>query len=312
MCVVREQLGYVVESDLDLILVLDAHTGGPMIRLLAERAGLKLGSDVRAARSTLRCGGTRETDVEVTWAGGALLIEDKVDAAFTPGQPESYRVEVTARCTPGSGETVRSVLVCPGRRRAHYELECGDFFDAIVTCEELVAVAEAEGDRFGEAAAMVMRAAASPKPGRPTSPVDVERSEWGDEYRRVVGELLAGQAVLRLGPNSLRTATAEWMYFPSARIDPEAVWSFGHWLPGGEVRMDLMVAEAPTGLPEGAVVVQKPTMWWVHLPVPSITFERSASDQRDAIEAAVRAVLALRAWAADAGLRPRPRPGQAQ
>ena len=301
----REQLGYVVESDLDLMLALDAHTGGPMTRLLADRTGLELGPDVRAARSTLRCGGSRETDVEVTWSGGALLIEDKVDAGFTPGQPESYRVEVTARCAVGSGETVRSVLVCPGRRRAHYELECGDFFDAIVTCEELAAVAQAEGDRFGRAAAMVMLAAASPKAARPGSPVDVERSEWGDEYRLVVGELLSGGGVLRLGPGSLRTATAEWMYFPSAGIDPEPVWSFGHWLTGGEVRMDLMVEDEPTGLPEGATVLRKPTMWWVRIPVPGITFDRSASDQRDAIEAALRAALTLRTWAAGAGLRSR-------
>ncbi len=77
----REELGYIVETDLDLMLVLDAHTGGPMTRLLAERTGLELGSDVRAARSTLRCGGTRETDVEVTWTGAALLIEDKVGSS---------------------------------------------------------------------------------------------------------------------------------------------------------------------------------------------------------------------------------------
>lgn len=80
----RQELGYVLECDLDLILMLDARTGGPLTRHLAKRAGVDLG-DATAARSTLRCAGTRETDVEISWPEGALLIEDKIDAAFTPG-----------------------------------------------------------------------------------------------------------------------------------------------------------------------------------------------------------------------------------
>src|SRR4051794_26462507 len=101
--------------------MLDARTSGPLVRYIADRAGVVLGGDIRATRSTLRCSGTRETDVEVSWAGGALLIEDKVDAAFTPGQPESYLVEVDAR--RAAGDDVASVLICPSRRRAAYELE---------------------------------------------------------------------------------------------------------------------------------------------------------------------------------------------
>lgn len=46
------------------------------------------------------------------------------------------------------------------------ELECGDSFDAIVTCEELAAAAEQDGDRFSLAASMVLRAAAEPRPTR--------------------------------------------------------------------------------------------------------------------------------------------------
>lgn len=300
----REELGYVLECDLDLILMLDARTGGPLVRFIAERAGLMPSGDITASRSTLRYAGTRETDVEVSWQGGTLLIEDKVDAAFTPGQPESYRVEVEAL---RDKKAIAAVLVCPARRRTHYEVEAGDSFDCIVTCEELADVAEADGDRFSRAAAMLLRAAAEPRPTRPSSPVDVARSEWGDGYRRVVANLLSPDDVLPLGPGSLRTATADWMYFPAAGIDPEAVWSFGHWLPGGEVRMDLMVEDEPTGLPEGAVSIQKPTMWWISTRVPPVTFDQPAEEQREAISEAVAAALALRRWAASAGLRPKQR-----
>lgn len=300
----REELGYVLECDLDLMLMLDARTGGPLARYLAKRAGVSLG-EITAARSTLRCAGSRETDVEISWPGGALLVEDKIDAAFTPGQPESYRTEVDAR--RAAGEDVASVLVCPRRRRALYELEAGDSFTCVVDIEDLVKVAEDDGDRFSLAARMVLLAAAEPRPTRPTTPVDLARSDWGDGYRRVVGSLLTPDDRLPLGPGSLRTATADWMYFPVAGIDPEGVWSFGHWIPGGEVRMDLMVEDEPAGLPRGAVSVAKPSMWWVNVKVTPVTFVRSAEEQRDAIAEAVAAALALRRWVAAAGLRPKSR-----
>ena len=214
---IRDELGYILECDLDLILMLDARTGGPLTRYIAQQTGVTLG-DALAARSTLRCAGTRETDVEISWDGGALLIEDKIDAAFTSGQPESYRTEVDAR--RAGGEDVRSVLVCPKRRRTQYELEAGGSFDCIVEIEELIGEAKADGDRFSQAAVMVLRAAAEPRPTRPTTPFDVARSEWADRYRRVVASLLTSSDRLSLGPGSLRTATADWMYFPAAASTP--------------------------------------------------------------------------------------------
>lgn len=302
----REELGYVVESDLDLVLMLEARTGGPMTRYLAERAGVTLGSPVSAMRSTHRCSDSRETDVEVSWPGGVLLIEDKIDAAFMSGQPESYRVEVDAQCS--REKTVRSVLVCPARRREHYELEAGDSFSVIVTCEELAKVAQTACDRFGDGAAMVLLAAAEPRPTRPRAPLDVVRSEWGDGYRRLFADLFPPSEHLRTGPGGLRTATAEWMIFHDSRLDPEAVRSFGHWVAGGELRMELMVEDPPSNLPTRASAMAKPVTWWVTLPVTPMTFDRSASQQRSAVEEIVREVVALRDWALDAELRPRRRP----
>lgn len=242
----------------------------------------------------------------MSWEGGALLIEDKIDAAFTPGQPESYRVEVDTR--RDAGQDVASVLVCPGRRRVHYEIQAGKSFDCIVDIEELIKVAKADDDRFSRAAVMVLQAAADPRPTPPTAPVDVVRSEWGDGYRLVVASILGPTDRLLLGPGSLRTATAEWMFFPAAGIDPKGVWSFAHWLPGGEVRMELMVEDEPVGLPDSAAATAKPTMWWVAIQVTPVTFDQPAEDQRHAITEAVAAALSLRRWAASAGLRPKKPP----
>lgn len=302
----RARLGYVAEADLDLILVLDAWSQGPLTAHLARRAEVRLGSDVTACRSTLRCAGTRETDVEISWDGGALLVEDKIDAEFTPGQPLSYATEVKER--RAAGEDVRAVLVCPARRRPYLELEAAGAFDAIVTCEELAEVAEAAGGA-GVGSAMVLRAAAEAKPTRPVTAVDLVRSEWGDGYRRVVAELVPAGVQLSPGEGSLRTATAEWMWFRSAGVDPKGVWGLGHWIPGGMVRIDLMVLDEPSNIPGIATLVRKPTMYLLEVGVPALTFERPAGEQRDEVAEAVRALLELRRWAGAARLRPRPDPG---
>lgn len=122
------------ESDIDLILVLDAHRRGPLLEHLLREVGLSTNGEVRATRSALRNGGTRETDVEVCWNGGALLIEDKVDSSFTPGQPQSYVDEVRLRAS--NGERAAAILVCPARSLARYRAGGGNAF-TYVTCEVL-------------------------------------------------------------------------------------------------------------------------------------------------------------------------------
>lgn len=216
------------------------------------------GSPLRAARSTLRCAGTRETDVEISWPGGALLIENKIDAEFTEDQPGSYKVEVDARCA--GKETMRSILVCPERRLPRLEAEADGAFSVIVTCEDLAGVAEAAGTE-GAGAAIVLRAAAEAKPIRPVTPIDQIRSDWGDGYRQVFAEVAPSGAGVRPGPGGLRTATAEWMSFQYDDLDAAAVWSLAHWIPGGLLRMELMILDEPDGVPEGAILVRKPTRY---------------------------------------------------
>lgn len=175
-----QKLGYVDESDLDLVLVLDAHRRGPLVQHLLDRASLTPTGELRPTRSALRNSGTRETDVEICWDGGALLIEDKLDSSFTPGQPQSYAEEVADRAT--RAEQVAAVLVCPGRSLERYRARGGDAF-IYVTCEELAERAEQEGDSLSLAAALVLRAAAELPPGPVTDPL---AAVWGEGYQAVV------------------------------------------------------------------------------------------------------------------------------
>lgn len=81
---------------------------------LFERIGASPARRCRGERSTSRCGETRETDVEISWSGGVMFVEDTVDAGFTPGQPESYAYEL--REQRALQRTAVAVLVCPTRR----------------------------------------------------------------------------------------------------------------------------------------------------------------------------------------------------
>ncbi len=151
-----DQLGYLAESDLDLLLVLDAYLGGPLTQLLLAKVGAPTGVKLTARRSTLRCAGTRETDVELSWDSGVVFVEDKVNARFTPGQPESCHQEVAERRS--RHENAWSVLVCPLHLKSSYMAEAEDAFDAVVPCTELAEEAESAGDSFSRATAVVFRA----------------------------------------------------------------------------------------------------------------------------------------------------------
>lgn len=299
----RNDLGYVAESDVDLVLLLDARACGPMTARLFERVGLARPETVLARRSTSRCGASRETDVEISWSDGVLFVEDKVDARFTPGQPQSYAAEV--REQRALRRTAAAVLVCPTRHMLrHQALATDDLgipcFDAYVTCAELADVAEAHAkatdDPLARGTAMVMRAAEEPRPPGSTA-ADPARAAWGDGYRTLVAELVPPEDRLTVGPRSLRTATADAACFPSAGFDPPSVWSLAHLLSTGEVRIELMLDGTPRHVPDGVKVIRKKRMTWLTVSVPPVHFESTPAEQRPAIEMAVQAALKLRRWA---------------
>lgn len=290
----RRELGYIQESDLDLLLVLDARVGGPITRHLLERAGFSSSGEVDSCRSTLRSSDGRETDVEISWPGGGLVVEDKVDAVFQPGQPESYAAEVRRR--QGEGETVASVLIAPSRRLPELELTGARHFSLVVTCDELAEVAEADGGELGRAAAIVYRAAEEHRPSGVVAE-DPALSAWGDDYRAVIASALPPGASLIVGPESLRAVGREFAVILLEEAERDLVWKFGHWIPGGHVRMELAPGIDPGDVSDGLRVVPKKAQRWVVADTPPIDFGTPAAQQQDAIEQAVSAALVLRAWA---------------
>lgn len=283
------RLGYVDERDVDLVLVLDAHRRGPLTGLLLERAGLTPVGEILAARSTPRCGTTRETDVELWWDGGCLLIEDKIDASFTPGQPESYTTEVAERRE--RGDQCAAVLVCPSRSLARFQAGGGDAF-VYVTCDELAGAAEADGDSLSLAAAIVLRAAEEPPPG---APIDSLAIVWGEAYKAVVASVTPKGESIEFSKTAFRTLTTDWVKVGVVGMAPGADGPW-HWFSRGLVSLYVGDKPGPGRLPPAADVRASGKSWRVDLHVAPLNVARSAAEQVEAIEAAVGAAIRLSRW----------------
>lgn len=286
--------GRIWESDVDLVLVLDALVVGPISRKLFAAAGLSPPSQVQPARSVSRADG-RETDVRLTGDTGVLLIEDKIDADFQPEQPLSYRQEAD-RLTADGAET-RAVLVSPGRHRSRLAAVGADLFHAVVTIEELLATLDGDGDLTRACRAVLSRALEQ----QTTMPDDFDevRSAWGDEYRQQVYEL-APHAEFRIGESSLRRSTTGEAWFVGEEIKPLG-W-IGHYVEAGLVEVTRQGATIPPeALPATAKLKSRQTF---RVPVPEMTFSVPPSAQTEALSAVLTTVDAMWRWLLDQGETP--------
>jgi hypothetical protein len=285
----RERLGYVDESDLDLVLALDADLGGPLTPHLLRCAGLNARGPVRACRSASRSLGMRETDVEIVWDGGVLFVEDKIDASFTPGQPTSYKEAVHER--RAVGDQAAAVLVCPGRNLERYRSASADAF-VVVTCEELAEIAESSDDRLAHGAAVVLRAAAEPRPADQDDPVSMA---WGEAYRAFLHDASPVGVTFQLAPRIFRTPTADWVKLGVAGrpSDVDGPW---HWLSRGVVSVYVYSEHRTKALPVGATLKPNKASWRIDLPVPAMTLNAPVAAQTETLRAVTHAAVQLREW----------------
>lgn len=280
------QLGYVNESDVDLVLVLDAHRRGPLAQALFARVGLPFEGPITAARSTSRNAGNRETDVEIRAGGAVLLVEDKIDAPFTPGQAESYRDAVTE--LRDGGVAAGAVLVCPQRRIDRYLPSNDDDRFVAMSLEELIEIADAAGDSFSTAAAVVLRAATETRPGPVGDPL-IEL--WGEAYRAAVAA--AADEPVTFAKSAFRNAAADWVKVGLAGI-PAGVDGPWHQLSAGVVVVYTPVE--PRDLPGAASAAPTRKGWRVDVRVPVMTLGEPVESQVDAIGEVVSGACLLRDW----------------
>ncbi len=137
---------FVLERDINLLLVEELSCSSAFRDFIAERClpGLELGEASWLVRhSVARTGAvTGETDIELTLVGGALpgpvrlMIENKVDAGFQPGQPARYRDDAQRSLELGGCWKAVTCLVAP---EAYLTSRSGaEGFDVQISYEDTV------------------------------------------------------------------------------------------------------------------------------------------------------------------------------
>ncbi len=146
------------ERDIDVLVQEELLFNQHVASLFGSRLGLPTPIQItRCALSVSDASG--ETDIEARFSAegcyGALLIENKIDAAFQPRQPERYR-ERAAALSEKLGVKVHCILIAPV---GYGVSEASSSFDAIVSYEELAtAIAAEDSDRAKHRASLVQHA----------------------------------------------------------------------------------------------------------------------------------------------------------
>ncbi len=124
---------FVRETNLDFALAEEVLSSAPFLRFLLDELGLDRPGEPNVAAEPNHIGHNGETDlrIQMDWADHrlVLLVEDKIDAAFQPAQPERY----TARAAAEDADTALTVLVAP----ASYLASSAGLFDRAIPFERI-------------------------------------------------------------------------------------------------------------------------------------------------------------------------------
>lgn len=244
----------------------------------------------------------RETDVLLLVSGNsagifACLIEDKVTAGFTPGQPQAYRQRGEYGIITGRWRAFRTVLFAPEGYLSAYRGT--DLFDAYVAFESFTA-----GARAGSAEPAVARLAAVLRAG-----IEKHREnrlppdEAAIEFWRAFRQHVAAQALpYRIGRLEARQSSADpWptIYLKDVagkrdhlcvQLKPrkgEVVLWFNKMTPS------MLQALTAGTLPAGATVIRDGTSASVLLRVPRLDHRKPFASQLAAVASALSAMTTL-------------------
>jgi hypothetical protein len=214
---------------------------------------------------------TGETDIfaKFTASGkrGVLLIENKINAAFQPRQPERYR-ERAASFVPAA-DIVFCVLIAPER----YQDSAGEaatYFDGIVTYEGIAAAIEKDGStRASYRANMLRRALEQAQSTYVLVPVEAVTQLW----HRIYGIARMDFPDLRMPVPTDKGGNSKWVIFKgnlpsSTTIDwkiPRGVIDFSFWQRAPKrPKPDIDLSEL-----SGASLEYMPTTVAIRLPLPT-------------------------------------------
>lgn len=208
----------VTESSLDAVierlLLADRHAAALFLETAVPQAtGLSF-DRVTIARQVQHAGASGTADLVVRyWERSSclavLLVENKIDAGFTPDQPARYAVSRDAHRASGAAPIVATLLVAPSIYLAGSKLAAG--FDAVLPYERLLPVALSEDRELVEVA---IERAASPYEPVPVQAVMDFFTGYAELARQTAPDL-----VLKRNPNSAdaRPESSRTIYFDAKR-----------------------------------------------------------------------------------------------
>src|SRR2546423_6446981 len=111
----KSLFGNVLERDLDLLLLEEIYTSSEFRAWFTSQAGLRAPGPFASAFRSIRDGDNRETDLVVVFGGArqpkaALLVENKIAAAFQPDQARDYRARAQRMKSQEVYRMARTVL----------------------------------------------------------------------------------------------------------------------------------------------------------------------------------------------------------
>jgi hypothetical protein len=134
----RVKFNRVIERDVDLLLLEEFFSSPGFAEWFAKAIGLKAGMTLEQVRHSVNTP-SGESDLELWLSCGgkviAILIEDKIGAAFQPQQAERYRKRGESYVRRGKCGEYLTVLVAPTDYVSDSNEGCG--FDKVVTYEEV-------------------------------------------------------------------------------------------------------------------------------------------------------------------------------
>lgn len=208
----------VTESSLDAVLerlLLSDHNAAALFLGTAARRGIGVAADrVTVVRQVRHANASGTADLVVRyWSGSScvavLLVENKIDAGFTPDQPARYAASRDAHLVSGVAPVVATLLVAPSIYLTGSKLAAG--FDAVLPYESLLPIVRG-GDRG--LVELAIERAVSPYEPVPVPAVMDFFTGYAELARQAAPDL-----VLKRNPNSAdaRPESSRTIYFDAKR-----------------------------------------------------------------------------------------------
>ncbi len=208
------------ERDIDILMQEELLFNGGVKTLFGTVLKLSAPIEVSTCRLSV-WDNTGETDIECRFSSeqcdGVLLIENKIDAAFQPRQPERYQ-ERAAALSQQLGTKVYCVLIAPS---GYNSTDVANYFDAVVDYEKLAdAIASESTDRAKHRAALIRHAMKLARRSYVLATAEDVTTLW----TRVYGIASTGYTDLRMDHPGNRKSGSIWISFkaglpPNITID---------------------------------------------------------------------------------------------